>query len=172
MTLLSALLLISAQPAEAPRDPAALSPRLQPLAFVAGACWRGTFPGGRRTDTHCFTSILGGAFLRDVHVVEGAPQPYSGETIYRWDAETRFIEYDYYASDGSHSGGAVVPAANGLSFPEEAHRAPDSSAMLIRSSWTWDGPNAYIVLAETMRGDVWHKLWEMRMARVGPAPPG
>src|ERR1700754_2396321 len=102
-------------------QPMTLSPQLQPLAFVAGSCWRGTFPDGRQTDTHCFTPIYGGAFIRDVHVVEGAPQLYSGETLYRWDAALGGIEYDYYASDGSHSRGAARPAANGLLFPEEAH---------------------------------------------------
>ena len=153
----------------APTTTPALSPDLAPLAFVVGSCWRGTFPDGRQTDTHCFAPIYGGAFVRDRHVVEGAPQPYSGETLYRWDAESRIIRYDYYASDGSHSDGAVLPAANGLGFPEETHRSPDGAEMLIRSSWTRDGADAYVVLAETMRGEVWHPMWEMRMARVGPA---
>jgi hypothetical protein len=168
MSLLAALLLTAAQPADAP----ALSPRLQPLARLAGSCWRGTFPDGRQTDTHCFTAIYGGSFVRDVHVVENAPAPYSGETLYRWDADQGRIVYDYYASDGSHSDGAVRPAANGLLFPEEAHRSRTGAApVLIRSSWTFDGPDAYVVLAERMQGETWHKLWEMRMVRVGAAPP-
>lgn len=168
MMLLAALFVIAAQPA----DPPALSPRLQPLAPVAGSCWRGTFPDGRQTDTHCFAAIHGGAFVRDMHVVEGAPQPYSGETLYRWNSDLGQIVYDYYASDGSHSQGGVRPAANGLLFPGEAHRSGSGGGeTLIRSSWTWDGPNAYVVLAEQMRGEVWHKLWEMRMTRVGPPPP-
>ena len=165
MALVSALLLASAQ-----APPQTLIPELQPLGFVAGSCWRGTFPDGRRADTHCFTPIYGGAFIRDVHVVEGAPMPYSGETLYRWDRGLGRIEYDYYASDGSHSSGAAGPAANGLMFPEEAHRAPDGGEMLIRSSWTRDGDDAYVVLAERLQDEVWHKLWEMRMIRVGPAP--
>lgn len=150
-------------------QPAPLAPNLQPLAFVAGSCWRGTFPDGRRTDTHCFTPMSGGAFVRDLHVVEGAPAPYSGETLYRWDSAARRIVYDYYASDGSHSDGVVLGAANGLVFPEEAHLAPDGTETLIRSSWTRDGADAYLVLAETMRGAAWHRLWQMRMIRVGPA---
>jgi hypothetical protein len=166
MAFVSALLLVAAQAA-----PAILIPELQPLAFVAGSCWRGTFAGSSRTDTHCFTPIYGGAFIRDVHVVEGAPTPYAGETLYRWDSGLRGIEFDYYASDGSHSSGAARPAANGLVFPEQAHRAPDGSEMLIRSSWTRDGDDAYVVLAERMQGETWRKLWEMRMVRVGPAAP-
>jgi len=167
MTLLAALVLLAAQPAEAP----ALSPHLEPLARVAGSCWRGTIPDGRQTDTHCFTAIYGGAFIRDVHVVEGAPQPYSGETLYRWDGESGQIVFDYYASDGAHSGGIARPSANGIVFPEQTHRSQTAaSPMLIRSSWAWDGPDTYVVLAERMQGEVWHKLWEMRMVRVDPAP--
>jgi hypothetical protein len=162
--MLALLIAVSAQ-----AQPPVLSPQLAPLAFVVGACWRGTFPDGRRTDSHCFSPIYGGAFVRDMHVVEGAPAPYSGETLYRWDAEQRRIVYDYYASDGSHSGGGVTPAANGLTFPEEAHRAPDASGTFIRSSWTRDGPDAYLVLAERLEGEVWRPLWRMRMVRVGPA---
>ena len=147
-----------------------LNSQLSPLAFLAGSCWRGTFPDGRRTDTHCFTSLYGGAFVRDRHVVEGGPQPYSGETLYRWDAESRAIRFDYYASDGSHSGGAALPAANGLVFPEESYRTADGSPMLIRSSWSRDGDDVYVVLSEAREGEAWRRLWQMRMVRTGPAP--
>ena len=148
-----------------------LTGQIEPLAFVVGSCWRGTFPDGRRIDTHCFTPMLGGNFVRDLHVVEGSPAPYSGETLYRWDSEARRIVYDYYASDGSHSAGIALSAANGLLFPEEAHRARDGSETLIRSAWTRDGADAYVVVAESMRGDSWQQLWQMRMVRVGPAVP-
>jgi copper(I)-binding protein len=152
-------------------EPPVVSARLQPLARVVGSCWRGTFPDGRQTDTHCFTAIYGGAFVRDVHVVENAPGPYSGETLYRWDGEAGQIVYDYYASDGSHSDGSASAAPNGVAFPQQAHRGPGGATTMIRSSWTFDGPDAYVVLAERLQGETWHKLWEMRMVRVGPAPP-
>ena len=32
----------------------------QPLAFLVGHCWRGTFPGGKVTDEHCFSWVYGG----------------------------------------------------------------------------------------------------------------
>lgn len=162
--MLALLVALSAQ-AQQP----ALNPQLAPLAFVTGSCWRGTFPDGRRSDTHCFAPIYGGAFVRDTHVVEGAPQPYSGETLYRWDSALERIEYDYYASDGSHSAGGVVPAANGLGFPAEGHRGADGTETFIRSSWTRDGPDAYVVLAERLEGEIWRPLWRMRMVRTGPA---
>ncbi|HYI63379.1 MAG TPA: hypothetical protein VEW71_00685 [Allosphingosinicella sp.] len=164
--MLALLLALSAQ-AQGP----AVNSQLEPLAFLVGSCWRGTFPDGRRTDTHCFTPVHSGAFVRDRHVVEGAPQPYSGETLYRWDAESRVIRFNYYASDGSHSAGTALSAANGLVFPEETHRAPDGNAMLIRSSWTRDGEDAYVVLSEAREGEAWRRLWQMRMVRTVPAPP-
>jgi hypothetical protein len=142
---------------------------LQPLEFVVGSCWRGNFPDGPQTDTHCFTPMLAGAFVRDVHVVEGAPAPYSGETLYRWDGAASRIRFDYYASDGAHSQGVALPAPGGLSFPTETRTAPDGSEMTIRSSWTRDGADAYLVIAEAWDGEGWRELWRMRMVRTGPA---
>ena len=164
MSMVIALLFAGAQ-AQAPP----LATELQPLSFLAGACWRGTFPDGRRTDTHCFTPMLGGRFLRDRHVVGGAPQPYSGETLYRWDAAARQIRFDYYASDGSHSAGTAIPAENGLAFPE-THRAADGTETAIRTSWTRDGADAYVVLSEIVGAGSRRELLRMRMERAGPAP--
>ena len=47
----------------------------QPLAFLAGHCWKGSFPGGKLTDEHCFSWIYDGKFLRDVHTLRGAGRP-------------------------------------------------------------------------------------------------
>ena len=162
LSLLIALSTVAQQPL--------LNPRLEPLAFLVGSCWRGTFPDGRQTDTHCFTPAHGGAFVRDLHVVAGAARPYSGETLYRWDGAAGQIRFDYYASDGSHSGGAALPAADGLAFPAETHRAPDGSETVIRSSWTRDGADAYLVRAEARQVERWRELWRMRMVRTGPTP--
>lgn len=144
--------------------------RLAALAFFAGSCWRGTFPDGRRTDTHCFSPIYAGGYLQDRHVVEGAPGPYSGHTLYHYDVMGRSIIFHYRASDGSASAGVAVPTAGGLSFPAETHRAPDGATMTIRSAWTRDGPDAYLVRAEARQGRGWRELWRMRMVRVGPTP--
>ena len=54
----------------------------QPLAFLAGHCWKGSFPGGHRTDEHCFSWIYDGKFLRDRHTVRSEGQPDAlGESI-------------------------------------------------------------------------------------------
>lgn len=142
----------------------------QPVAFLAGSCWRGAFPDGRQTDTHCFSPIYGGRYMQDRHIVGGAPTPYSGDTLYTWETMSRQIRFEYNASDGSRSVGRAVPAPNGLSFPEETHSAADGSEMTIRSSWTRDGDNAYVVLSEARQGAGWRELWRMRMERIGPTP--
>lgn len=146
-----------------------LNPNLQPLAFLVGSCWRGTFPDGRQTDTHCFAPLYGGAFVRDHHVVENGPRPYSGETLYRWDGAARQIRFEYYASNGSHSAGQAIAEANGLRFPDELVTA-EGQPMTIRSSWTRDGADAYHAVSEARQGDGWRELWRMRLGRVGPAP--
>lgn len=144
--------------------------RLSRAAFFAGACWRGTFPDGRQTDTHCFSPVYS-YFLQDRHVVEGGPTPYSGETLYRYDVMGGSISFVYTASDGSRSTGRAVPTENGMIFPEETHRSSDGSEMTIRSAWTRDGQDAYRVVSEAREGDRWRELWRMRMVRIGPTPP-
>jgi hypothetical protein len=161
----SLLLGLALQSAAAPPP---LNPNLQPIAFVVGSCWRGAFPDGRRTDTHCFTPAYGGAFVRDRHVVENGPRPYSGETFFRWDAAASRIRYAYYATGGNFSAGAATPLENGLNFSDET-MAGGRERMEIRSSWRRDGADAYQVRTEVRQGEGWREVLRMRMERVGPA---
>jgi hypothetical protein len=67
----------------------------EPLAYLVGHCWRGSFPGSTVSDEHCFSWVYGGKFVRDQHVVhhgDGKPDEL-GESIYVWDAATRRLEY-------------------------------------------------------------------------------
>ncbi len=141
---------------------------MQPFTFVAGFCWRGTFPDGRRTDTHCFSPIYSGSYMMDRHVVEGAPTPYSGETLFRRDVMARRVGFTYRASDGSVTQGHAVPIEGGLSFPEE-HRAADGTVSPIRTIWMRDGADAYNVTSEMQRDGAWRLMFRMRMERVPPA---
>lgn len=149
---------------------AALSAELQPLAFLVGSCWRATFPGTTQTDTHCYTAMPGGRQIRDRHVVEGAPAPYSGESIYRWDPAARQIRYEYFASDGGYSGGAAVPTAEGISFPDETYVGPDGQRLALRNAMTGIGADGYDARSEMREGEGWREMWRMRFTRVGPAP--
>ncbi len=141
---------------------------MQPFAFVAGSCWRGTFPDGRRTDTHCFSPIYSGSYMMDRHVVEGAPTPYSGETLFRRDVMARRVGFTYRSSDGSVTQGQAIPIEGGLSFPEE-HRDADGTVSPIRTTWLRDGADAYLVRSEIQRGGAWRTMLNMRMERVGPS---
>jgi hypothetical protein len=163
MPILALLLAAAATQAEPPAEP-----NLQPLAFLAGSCWRGTLPDDRGTDVHCFTRMLRGHFLRDRHTV--TPAGYLGETVYRWDSAARQIRLDYYSSDGLLMTGTASAAAHGLAF-ELAYVSSDGAPAVMRAAWTRDGPDAYVVTAEVRGPDGWHAApGSARFQRIGPAP--
>jgi len=156
------------QASPAPAAPA-LAAELRPLAFMVGQCWSATFPNSTRTDTHCYTPMLGGRFIRDIHVVEGGPTPYSGESIYRWDPRARRLRYDYYASDGGYSAGFADPNATGIEFPEEAYVGADGQTMMLRTVQTGSGEAYARTTFARQPGGSWREMWTMRFTRVGPA---
>jgi hypothetical protein len=151
--------------------PAALAPQLAPLAFLAGSCWRGS-EDGMRTDTHCFTPVYDGHFLRDRHIVAGGKNPpYLGETLYRWSAEAQAISYAYYSSDGGFGSGVARRDGDVLSFTfatDAAGAGPPPSRM--RTTWTRESDQAYTAHTEIGEGEGWRTLWRVRFTRVGPAP--
>jgi hypothetical protein len=166
----SMLLAVTAALAAAPACAAdALGSALQPFAFLAGSCWRATLPGGQMTDTHCFTSMLGGRFLRDRHQIGGAT--YAGETIYRWDAEAGRIRWHYYASDGMLMSGTAAGADDGVAFEVVEVSPRSASPVPMRIAWRRDGADAYIVTSEVRDGESWRAAPNSpRFQRVGPAP--
>jgi len=167
--MLAAIAAAIVSQAAAPAAPA-LAAELQPLAFLVGSCWRATFPNSTRTDTHCYSAMLGGRYIRDVHVVEGAPAPYAGETIYSWDPRARRIRYDYYASDGGTSGGFADPTATGIDFPEETYVGGDGQAMTLRTVQTGNGAGYARTSSARQPDGSWREMWTMRFTRVGAAP--
>jgi hypothetical protein len=50
---------------------------LQPMAFLAGHCWKGDFADGKQSDEHCFTWLYDGKALRDTHTVRTPGGPNS-----------------------------------------------------------------------------------------------
>ena len=153
----------------APASAREVSAHLKPLEFLVGSCWAGTFPDGRQVDTHCFTPAFNGNFIRDVHVVTGGNEAYSGETIYRWDPETNVIRFVYFSLPGGFSQGEAHPGAEAIAFPD-VHVARDGTRRKIDTVWTPDGPDAYKILSriEDGRGG-WREMLNMRMVRSGPA---
>lgn len=154
-------------PAQAPPDPG----RLQPLGFLAGSCWKGTFPGRTVTDEHCFEWMYQGRFLRDRHVVQGDTIPYQGETTYAWDARQRRIVYWYIALPGFHSSGHVEVVSDTLVFRDNLVTA--GAPRQLRNTWRRAGADAYMVLVQELTSAGVKELWsmEMRRSRAVTSPP-
>ena len=138
---------------------------LQPLAFVAGHCWKGTFADGSTTDEHCFEWMYGGKFLRDRHVVKSASKPdYVGETFYYWDAEAKQIQYIYLENAGGVSRGSAEPAADGVVFPP-ARYVGEKMAMTYRVRWTKLDADAYEAHSEVQRKEGWATMFRMKLTK-------
>jgi hypothetical protein len=156
---------------QAATAPPALVAELRPFAPLVGSCWRASFPDGQATDTHCYTAMFGGRYIRDVHVVEGGPAPYSGETIYRWDPQARRVRFDYYASDGGYASGFADPTPTGINFPAGDYIGGDGQTMTMRTVQTGNGEGHSRTSSARQPDGSWREMWTMRFTRAGPAPP-
>jgi hypothetical protein len=142
----------------------------QPMAFLAGHCWKGSFPGRAQTDEHCFEWVYDGRFLRDRHVVHGEGHAdYLGETTYYWDPEQKQLQYLYIENQGGFSKGGVSAADDGLVFPPTRY-VDNGKEQVYRSRWRRDGDDAYEAVNEFKTGDGWVLAWKVRMQKQPPAP--
>jgi hypothetical protein len=139
---------------------------LAPLAFFTGACWKGTFTGSSQTDTHCFSKMYGGVFVRDVHRVEGGKPGYGGETIYAWDPGAKQIVFTYYDADGGVSRGTAEPTDKGLAFGDERYTGPDGREIVMRTTWTRDGADGYTATTQQKAGDGWKPMMSIIFKRL------
>jgi hypothetical protein len=164
----SALMAQAAPPAPTP----ATSP-YQPLAFLIGHCWLGTFPGGAVTDEHCFSWVYGDKFVRDRHVVhKGAGrEDQLGESLYMWDASHAQLRYLYIESAGGFSQGAVKSSGDTLVFPP-THYAEDGQEQIYRSRWQRAGEHGYDVITEFQVKGVWTPGFSMHMQQVDKPATG
>jgi hypothetical protein len=133
-----------------------------PLEFLVGSCWKGTFPGGKVTDEHCFEWVFDHKFIRDRHVVRGG-EPYEGETIYRWDPVEKRIAYWYWGSEGLVVVGYVNPTPEGLVFPSTY--ATPAGEVELKAVWTRLGADGYRVVQSQPTNGVWKTLWTMDLTR-------
>ena len=146
-------------------DPA---PAYQPLAFLVGHCWRGTFPDGKVTDEHCFSWVYGGKFVRDQHVVHrGAGQADDlGESIYLWDAAAEA------AAVPVHRECRRLQPRHGLSAEGEAlvfpptHYLENGAEQTYRSRWQRSGDRAYEVVTEFLVKGRWTPGFTVHMQQV------
>ena len=154
MLLLLSAAAVQAAPAEA----------LKPMAFLAGHCWKGEFPGGKQTDEHCFSWALDGQALRDVHTVRASGKPdYVGETLYYYDSAAKVVAYLYVENTGGFSRGTMKPTSTGLEFPE-AHYIAEGQALPYRVQWTV-GADAYVAFSEMYVKDKWITQFKMTMKK-------
>ena len=138
---------------------------LQPMAFLAGHCWKGDFPDGKQTDQHCFAWLYDGKALRDTHVVR-APgrQDYVGETTYYWDSAAKRVEYVYIENLGGISRGNMQSTPEALVFPATQYVA-DGQAMTYRVRWTKLSDAAYEAWSEMEGKDGWTTMFKLTMKR-------
>lgn len=138
----------------------------QPLAFLAGHCWKGSFPGGHQTDEHCFSWICDGQFLRDRHTVRSEGHPDSlGESIYFWNSSAKQVEYLYIESGGGFSRGPVSADRDALVFPDTSY-VEDGKTQIYRSRWQRRGESAYDVVTEFQAKDGWVPGFKLHMEQV------
>ena len=161
MKLLIALLLAAAQAAAQP--PGAKGP-LAMFDRLAGSCWTTNFvpvnasiPSGDSLDTHCFSVLYDGQYVRDAHRVTRQGQViYRGETTYSRDGEQ--VEFVYLNSLGGVSRGTAIASPEGIQFTS-IYRAPgEEKPKEIASRWRWSGPDSY---------DVWDDDNWIRYSRGG-----
>jgi hypothetical protein len=151
--------LTAASAAAAPADP------YQPLAFLVGHYWKGTFPQSTTTDEHCFSRVYGGRFLRDEHVVhrDGKPDDF-GETLYLWNAAAGQLEYLYIESGGGFIRGTAYADGPAVVFPEAPY-VEGARSMHVRSRWQRAGEETYEVATEFEVDGRWVPGFSLQMQR-------
>jgi hypothetical protein len=139
---------------------------LQPMAFLAGHCWKGDFPDGKQTDEHCFAWLYDGKALRDTHTVRSPSRPdYVGETTYYWDSAAKRVEYVYIENLGGISRGNMQSTPEALVFPATQYVA-DGEAMTYRVRWTRLSDTSYEAWSEMQGKDGWTTMFKLTMKRA------
>ena len=162
MRTLSLLLLLSSAAAAVQAAPI---DALKPMAFLAGHCWKGDFPGAKQSDEHCFSWMYDGQALRDVHTVRSPGQPdYVGETIYYYDSAAKRVEFLYVENGGGYSRGTMESTPTGLSFPPTTYVAAGQT-LTYRVHWTPIGNDSYEAFSEINAKDKWVTQFKLVLKR-------
>jgi hypothetical protein len=147
--------LSAASEAAAPADPLA---RFGWLRDLAGACWSGTYDGGKTSDTQCY-ELQWGRFVRGTIRLSGEHQGRSvpelrGDSVFAWSAKKERVVYTNWSSDGGYGGGEMLVAGEALLFPDP----PREGRPETRTRWTRLGPDAFQVVREAREGEGWKPL--------------
>jgi len=139
---------------------------LKPMAFLAGHCWKATFPDGKTTDEHCFAWMYGGRVLRDTHVVRSPGKPDGlGESTYYVDSAGNHVEYLYVESSGGFSRGTVESLPEALLFPDTQYIS-DGEALVYRARWTRQDEKSYEAWSEAQTEQSWSTMFRLVMKRT------
>jgi len=142
-----------------------------PLDPLIGNCWTAEFPESNLLNTHCYRLVNNGTAIEDRHVVSGGPNPYGGVTIYYFDRESRRIRYTYLASDGGSSHGSLLPAPDGFVVPDDRYVGSDGQVLLLRSTVTFSGTDAYRIRSDASDNSGSRPLFDLSFTRAIPVPP-
>ncbi|HEY2862536.1 MAG TPA: hypothetical protein VGK37_02795 [Casimicrobiaceae bacterium] len=158
-TMLVATAAVGVPATAAPIEP------LQPMAFLAGHCWKGDFADGKQSDEHCFTWLYDGKALRDTHTVRAPGRTdYVGETTYYWDSAAKRVEYIYIENLGGVSRGSMQSTPEALVFPATQYVA-DGQSMTYRVRWTRLSDTSYQAWSEMQGKDGWTTMFKLTMKR-------
>jgi hypothetical protein len=135
----------------------------EPMAFLVGSCWKGTFPDGKSTDEHCYEWVWGGKFVRDRHVVKSSGPDYEGESVFAWDASKKKLVFWYFTNQGFYTTGTLEPRDEGLVVPETVvgEKTSERKTVIRRN-----GPDSYTVRSEIQEAAGWKEQWTMELRRV------
>lgn len=148
----------------------AAKPQFNGLDQLVGQCWQATFSDGVKVDTHCFSEVYQGAFIKDQHVVCGGKEPYYGETWYVYDTDKKTITYRYYNSLGGISDGSIQFKDNQLIFPDETYQQGEKRTTY-RTTWSL-GEQQYqtkMSQQDTTVAGGWKPIWEMTFKAISVA---
>ena len=137
------------------------------LAPLIG-CWRGVFDGNSGIhDERCFEPMLAGRHVRDTHFVR--PTAYGGETIYSSDNTSDALVFSYYASDGGFARGVFRADGQALVFDAHTYVGPDGRFQYLRSRWTIEGADRFVVTSEVERDGAWRPWGRITYTRAEPS---
>jgi hypothetical protein len=154
--LLPALALTAAAAGAAESQPAAeAAARFGWLGTLAGACWRGEYPGGGG-DTQCYEWQYG-RYLRGTIAIEtlskdGKPIKLAGDSVFDVDAKSNRIRYSNWADVGNLAHGEAWYEGEILRFPDVKSRDEEPRT---RSSWRPIDADSFEVTRERRDENGW-----------------
>jgi hypothetical protein len=154
--LLPALALTAAAAGAAdPRPAAETAARIGWLGTLAGACWRGEYPGGGG-DTQCYEWQYG-RYLRGTIAIEtlakdGKPVKLAGDSVFDIDAKSNRIRYSNWSDVGNLAHGEAWYEGEVLRFPDVKSRDEEPRT---RSSWRRIDADSFEVTRERRDENGW-----------------